>query len=77
MVEDWLGLIGNMNGAVGDLRRAAPEVMKTFSDMARAAHGGAALDEKTKKPIELGTGVPHGGGPCIGYHPRGGLKHGS
>jgi hypothetical protein len=35
MVEDWLALIGNMNNAVRDLRQAAPEVMKTFSDMAR------------------------------------------
>ena len=35
MVEDWLALIGKMNNAVRDLRQAAPEVMKTFSDMAR------------------------------------------
>src|SRR6266404_1297054 len=32
MVEDWLALISNMNGAVSGLRQAAPEVMKTFGD---------------------------------------------
>lgn len=47
MIENWLNLITNMNGAVRDLRQAAPDVMKTFSDMARAAHGGSALDDKT------------------------------
>ena len=57
MVEDWLALIGNMNSAVRDLRQAAPEVMKTFSDMARAAHGGEALDGKTKELVALAIAV--------------------
>jgi AhpD family alkylhydroperoxidase len=77
MVEDWLALIGNMNGAVGDLRRAAPEVMKTFSDMARAAHGGAALDDKTKELVALGISVAVRCAPCIAYHAQGALKHGA
>jgi hypothetical protein len=29
MVEDWLALISNMNGAVRDLRQVASEMMKT------------------------------------------------
>jgi len=40
MTDEWLTLIGNLNGAVRDLRQAAPELMKTFTDMAHAAHGG-------------------------------------
>ena len=48
-IEDWLALINNMNGAVGALRRAAPEVMKTFSEMAVAAPHGEALDGKTEE----------------------------
>ncbi|MFZ2017565.1 MAG: carboxymuconolactone decarboxylase family protein [Methyloceanibacter sp.] len=57
MVEDRLALIGNMNGAVRNLRQAAPELMKTFSDMARAAHGGEALDGKTKELVALAIAV--------------------
>ena len=57
MVEDWLALIGNMNSPVRDLRQAAPEVMKTFSDMARAAHGREALDGKTKELVALAIAV--------------------
>jgi hypothetical protein len=57
MVDDWLSLIGNMNGALRDLRRAAAEVMRTFSDMARAAHTGNSLGGKTKEFVALATGV--------------------
>ena len=68
MVEDWLALIGNMNNAVRNLRQAAPEVMKTFSDMARAAHGGEALDAKTKELVALAIAVATRCSPCIPYH---------
>ena len=77
MVEDWLALIGNMNGAVSELRQTTPEVMKTFSDMARAAHGGAALDQKTKELVALGISVAVRCAPCVAYHAQGALKHGA
>jgi AhpD family alkylhydroperoxidase len=77
MVEDWLALIGNMNTAVRDLRKASPEVMKTFSDMARAAHGGEALDGKTKELVALAIGVATRCSPCIAYHAEGAVKQGA
>ena len=77
MVEDWLDLIAKMNGAVGDLRRAAPELMKSFSDMSRAAHGGTALDQKTKELMALALGVATRCAPCIAYHAEGAVKHGA
>ena len=77
MVEDWLALINNMNGAVSGLRKAAPDVMKSFSDMARAAHGGAALDQKTKELVALGISVAVRCAPCVAYHAEGALKHGA
>jgi AhpD family alkylhydroperoxidase len=77
MVEDWLALIGNMNNAVRDLRQAAPEVMKTFSDMARAAHGGEALDGKTKELVALAIAVATRCSPCIPYHAEGAVKQGA
>lgn len=77
MVEDWLALIGNMNGAVRDLRQAAPEVMKTFGDMARAAHVGDALDDKTKELVALAISVSIRCDPCIAYHAEGAIRHGA
>jgi AhpD family alkylhydroperoxidase len=77
MVEDWLTLIGNINGAVRELRQAAPEVMKTFSDMARAAHGGEGLDGKTKELVALAIAVATRCSPCIPYHAEGAVKQGA
>lgn len=77
MIEDWPALIGDMNGAVRDLRQAAPEVMKTFSDMARAAHGGAALDAKTKELVALAIAVATRCAPCIAYHAEGAVRAGA
>jgi AhpD family alkylhydroperoxidase len=77
MTEDWLALIGNMNGAVRDLRQASPEVMKAFSEMARAAHGGAALDGKTKELVALAISVAVRCDPCIAYHAEGAVKQGA
>lgn len=77
MIEDWLALINNMNGTVRDLRKAAPDVMKTFSDMARAAHGGNALDDKTRELVALAISVAIRCEPCIAYHAEGAVKHGA
>ena len=77
MVENWPALIDNMNGAVRDLRHASPDVMKAFGDMARAAHGGSALDEVTKELMALAISVATRCAPCIAYHAEGALKHGA
>jgi AhpD family alkylhydroperoxidase len=77
MVEDWLSMMSNMNGAVRDLRQAAPEVMRTFGDMARAAHSGNSLDGKTKELVALAIGVATRCAPCIAYHAEAAIKQGA
>jgi AhpD family alkylhydroperoxidase len=77
MVEDWLDVINNMNSAVRDLRRASPEVMKTFGDMARAAHAGCALDAKTKELVAIAISVATRCSPCIAYHAEAAVKQGA
>ncbi len=77
MVEDWLMLMGAMNGAVRDLRTASPDVMRAFSDMARAAHAGEALDAKTKELVALAISVAVRCDPCIAYHAEGAAKQGA
>ena len=77
MVEDWQALIAGMNGAVRGLRQAHPEVMKSFGEMARAAHGGEALDTATKELIALAIGVATRCEPCIAYHAEGAVKAGA
>ncbi len=74
MVEDWLALIGNMNGSVREFRQASQEVMKAFSEMARAGHGGSALDSVTKELVALAISVAIRCPPCIAYHAEGAVK---
>ena len=77
MVEDWNAMITAMNGAVRDLRQAAPEVMKSFSEMARAAHVRYALDPKTKELVALAIGVAIRCAPCIAYHSEAAVREGA
>jgi len=50
------------------LRSDLPDVMKGFSDMARAATRDGALDKKTKELIALALGVAAHCDACIGFH---------
>lgn len=77
MIEDWKELIANMDVGVKNLRQGAPDVMKSFGEMARAAHGGGALDGKTKELIALAIGVAVRCAPCIAYHTQAAVKCGA
>ncbi len=77
MIVNWRDLITNMNGGIKSLRQGAPDVMKSFSEMAKAAHSGDALDPKTKELIALALGVATRCAPCIAYHAEGAAKLGA
>jgi AhpD family alkylhydroperoxidase len=50
------------------LRSDMPDLMKGFSDMARAATRDGVLDKKTKELIALALGVAAHCDACIGFH---------
>jgi AhpD family alkylhydroperoxidase len=50
------------------LRNDIPDVMKGFSDLAKAATRDGALDKKTKELIALALGVASHCDACIGFH---------
>jgi AhpD family alkylhydroperoxidase len=77
MIEDWKQLIEAMNAGVRNLRNGAPEVMQSFAEMGRTAHGGGALDSKTKELIALAIGVSTRCEPCIAYHAEGAGRAGA
>ncbi len=52
------------------LRADIPDVMKAFSEMARAATKDGALDKKTKELIALALGVAVRCDACIGFHAK-------
>ena len=59
------------------LRTDIPDVMKGFSDMARAATRDGALDKKTKELIALALGVAAHCDACIGFHVQALVKLGA
>lgn len=77
MLQDWTALIGAMDKTVRDLREAAPDAMRAFGGIAKAAHGGDALDHKTKELIALAIGVATRCQPCIAYHARDAARAGA
>ncbi|OYV41781.1 MAG: carboxymuconolactone decarboxylase [Rhodospirillales bacterium 20-64-7] len=77
MIQDWQHLIEAMNTGVKTLRTGAPEVMKSFGEMAKAAHGGTGLAPKTKELIALALGVSTRCAPCIAYHAEAAAKAGA
>ena len=52
------------------LRESVPQVMKSFSEMGKAAIAAGALDSKTKELIALAIGVAVRCDGCIGFHAK-------
>jgi AhpD family alkylhydroperoxidase len=57
-----------VSAQLATLRSTTPEVMKSFSELGRAATASAALDKKTKELIALALSVAARCDPCIGFH---------
>ena len=57
-----------VSGRLAGLRSCTPEVMKSFSELGRAATTDGALDRKTKELIALALSVASRCDPCIGFH---------
>lgn len=77
MVEDWKGFAEALSSDLRKLRADAPDVMKTFSGLAQAALGGAALKAKTKELIALAISVAVRCDDCIAFHAKAAAKAGA
>jgi AhpD family alkylhydroperoxidase len=67
-VEKFRGLTRSVSTGLSSLRASTPEVMKSFSELGRAATADGALDAKTKELIALALSVAARCDPCIGFH---------
>lgn len=61
-------LTQSVSKSLAPFRGNAPDLMKGFSDMARAATRDGALDKKTKELIALALSVAGHCDACIGFH---------
>ena len=68
MDKNFKERIDAVSGSLEKYRADAPEVMKGFSALARAAMHDGALSRKTKELIALCLGVAGHCDACIGFH---------
>ncbi len=77
MQKDWPEMARELSQALREVRAGAPETMKAFSALARAALEPKALDTKTKELLALGIAVAICCDACIGFHTEAALKQGA
>jgi AhpD family alkylhydroperoxidase len=77
MHKDWPAMATELSGAIRELRAGAPDVMKNFSAISRAALEARTLDMKTKELIALAIAVAIRCDGCIAFHTEAAVKHGA
>ena len=77
MHQNWPELAAGLSGPLKELRGGAPDVMKGFSALARAALEPKALDTKTKELVALGIAVATRCDACIAFHAEAAVRHGA
>jgi len=70
MVKDWGALAQGLGKLVGQVRGGAPDAMKGFSALAKAATDSGALDAKTKELIALALGIAARCDGCLAFHAK-------
>lgn len=77
MNHDWPKMTQDLSQAIRELRTGAPEPMKAFSALAKAALEPKALDTKTKELVALGIAVAIRCDGCVAFHAEAALKQGA
>jgi AhpD family alkylhydroperoxidase len=77
MNHDWPQMTTDLAQAIRELRSGAPEPMKAFSALAKAALEQKALDTKTKELIALGIAVAIRCDGCVAFHAEAAVKQGA
>ena len=66
--NNFRDLTRDVSARLATLHSGAPDVMKSFGELGRAAMADGALTKKTKELMALALGVAAHCDPCIGYH---------
>lgn len=77
MHKNWPEMAAGLSAPLKELRQGAPEVMKGFGAIARAALEAKALDTKTKELIALAIGVATRCDACVAFHAEAAVRQGA
>jgi AhpD family alkylhydroperoxidase len=70
MPKDFQAMIGDISAYTAELRKAEPDTMAGFHQMAKGACQEKALDKKTKELIAMAIGVALRCDGCIAFHAK-------
>jgi len=76
-MNNWPQQTTVLSALLRSLRGSAPDVMKAFAGIAKAATVSKALDGKTKELIALGIAVAVRCDDCIAFHAKAAVDHGA
>lgn len=76
-MTNWPQQTTELSALLRSLRGSAPDVMKAFAGIAKAATVSKALDGKTKELIALGIAVAVRCDDCIAFHAKAAVDHGA
>ena len=65
---DHTGLINDINASLAPFRKAQPDAMAGFGQLARASMTDGAVSAKNKELIALAIGITQRCSGCIGFH---------
>ena len=65
---DHSGLMQDINASLAPFRKAQPDAMAGFGELAKAAMTDGALNAKQKELIALAIGITQRCSGCIGFH---------
>lgn len=65
---DHPALIQDISKSMGSLRKAQPDAMQGFGQLAKAAMSAGTITEKHKELIALAIGITQHCSGCIGFH---------
>lgn len=77
MYRNWPQMTAELSAALKEVRTGAPETMKAFSALARAALEPKALDTKTKELLALAISVATRCDGCIAFHAEAAARQGA
>ena len=73
---DHAGLIQGINESLATFRKAQPETMRGFSQLAQASMAEGAISARHKELIALAIGISQRCSGCIGFHVKALIKLG-
>lgn len=77
MEKNYPAIAKDLTGAIRTLRKAIPDTMAAFSNLAQSASQDSVLDPKTKELLAIAIAITTRCDGCIAFHVKAAIKFGA